>query len=130
MFPAYVENPTNCRFEGQDNDENIILLLRAHPITNLPWIIFAIILFFIPFLIPRIISSLGLPFQLPSSIITPLIIIDYLLVVAIIFEGYLNWYFNVNIITDKRIVDIDFHSILLKMLILPHSPVFRKLQDQ
>ena len=41
-----------------------------------------------------------------------LVIIDYLLILVIIFEGFLNWYFNVYIVTTKNIVDIDFHSLL------------------
>ena len=33
---------------------------------------------------------------------------------VIIFEGFLNWYFNVNILTNERILDIDFNSLLFK----------------
>ena len=33
---------------------------------------------------------------------------------VIAFEGFLNWYFNVYIVTSKNIIDVDFHSILFK----------------
>ncbi len=115
MFNAYIENPTNCRFEGQDADEKILLLLSAHPITNLKWIIPAILLFLAPFFIPSILSLLNISaVSIPLSYGIVFLIINYLLVLTITFEGFLHWYFNVYIVTDKNIVDIDFHSLLFK----------------
>src|SRR3989344_4507029 len=116
MFPSYVENPTNIVFEGQDKNEKILLLLRAHPITNLSWIIPAVLIFLIPFLLPGFLTKLGVEklLNLPSVYLITFIVINYLLVLVISFEGFLNWYFNVYIITEKNIVDVDFHSILSK----------------
>lgn len=115
MFPAFEENPQNCRFEGQDSDEKILLLLRAHPITNLGWIIPAALLFFLPFFIPQVLSFVNLnPSTVPPSHGIVFLIINYLLILTIAFEGFLHWYFNVYIVTDKNIVDVDFHSILFK----------------
>lgn len=115
MFPSFVQYPTNCRFEGQDDDEKIILLLRAHPITNLSWIIPALLVALVPIFLPKLLQILNtaLP-SIPSQFIWALIIINYLVVLVIIFEGFLFWYFNVHILTNKRIVDIDFHSMLYK----------------
>lgn len=115
MFRAYIENPPNCRFEGQDDDETILLLLRAHPITNLGWIIPAILLFFVPFFAPDILRLLNFNIStIPPQFGVVFLIINYLLVLTVVFEGFLYWYFNVYIVTDKNIVDIDFHSILFK----------------
>lgn len=115
MFPAFVENPQNLRFEGQDLDEKIVLLLRAHPITNLTWIIPAIFLFFLPFFLPDLLLFLGWDLSfVPPQFATVYLIINYLLVLVITFEGFLNWYFNVYMVTSKNIVDIDFHSLLFK----------------
>lgn len=114
MFPAYIENPTNYRFEGQDPNEKILLLLRAHPITNLKWIIPAILLILVPFFIPAAFSLVNFDSQLPQSFAIVFLIINYLLVLTIVFEGFLFWYFNVYIVTDKNIIDVDFHSILFK----------------
>lgn len=115
MFPAYLEHPQDCRFEGQDDDEKIILLLRAHPITTLYWIIPAIIVFLIPFFVSDIAAFLSLDMSfLPETYTMVFLLINYLLVLVIIFEGFLGWYFNVNILTDKKLIDIDFYSILRK----------------
>lgn len=115
MFPSYVENPSGYRFEGQDATEKILLLLRAHSITNLSWIIPAILLFLVPFFIPEAIMLLNLDLtSIPESFKIVFLIINYLLVLVIVFEGFLHWYFNVYIVTDKNIVDVDFHSLLFK----------------
>ncbi|OGE37853.1 hypothetical protein A3B45_02775 [Candidatus Daviesbacteria bacterium RIFCSPLOWO2_01_FULL_39_12] len=115
MFPSFVENPQNCSFEGQDADEKILLLLRAHPITNLSWIISAFLLVLLPFLIPSSLFFL----KVDTSFLPPLYglvlaVINYLLVAVIVFEGFLYWYFNVFLVTDKNIIDVDFNSILFK----------------
>src|SRR3989344_3865887 len=38
----------------------------------------------------------------------------YLLTVGLMLEKFLSWYFNVYIVTDERIVDIDFYSLIYK----------------
>lgn len=115
MFSSYIERPTDCRFEGQDPGEKILLLLRAHPITNLGWIIPAVLLFFVPFFLADILRFLNLdPATIPSTYGMLFLIINYLLVLIIVFEGFLYWYFNVYIVTEKNIIDVDFHSILFK----------------
>jgi len=115
MPSAYIENPQNCSFAGQDRDEKILLLLRAHPITNLSWIILAIFLFFLPFLLPRILTLVNFDLSfIPESFRLVFLLINYLLVLIIVFEGFLFWYFNVYIVTNKNIVDIDFHSLLFR----------------
>lgn len=115
MFSSYVENPQNCHFEGQDPDEKILLLLRAHPVTNLSWIIPAVLLFLAPFFLPNALRLLNLDLSmLPGQFAVIFLIINYLLVLIITFEGFLHWYFNIYIITTKNIVDVDFHSLLFK----------------
>lgn len=115
MFPAYVEHPSHYRFEGQDLDEKILLLLRAHPITNLKWIVPALLLFFAPFFLPTALRFFNLQLStLPVTFEILILIINYLLVLIIAFEGFLYWYFNVYIVTEKNIVDVDFHSLLFK----------------
>lgn len=115
MFPSYIEYPTNLFFEGQDADEQIVFLVRAHPITNLAWIIPAVLIFFLPFIVVPIALMFEFDFSnLPETYLSAFLIINYLLVLVISFEGFLYWYFNVNILTNKRIIDVDFESILFK----------------
>lgn len=115
MFPSYVVHPKNCSFEGQDPEEKILLLLRAHPITNIPWIAFAILVFFIPFFVPKITFLLNFNLSsIPQNFQLIYLVINYLFVGVIAFEGFLNWYFNATLITNEKIVDIDFEYLLYK----------------
>lgn len=115
MSSSYVENPTDCRFEGQDENEKILLLLRAHPSTTLSWIIPSILLFLLPFFLPDLLVFVGFNwFVLPDAYRIVFLILNYLLILVITFEGFLYWYFNVYLITNKNIIDVDFHSILFK----------------
>lgn len=115
MFSAYVERPISCRFEGQDSGETILLLLRAHPVTNLPWIVLAIFVFLIPFLIPKVASLMQFNlFVIPGNYLIAGLIINYLLVLIIVFEGFLEWYFNATLITNEKIIDMDFEYLLYK----------------
>lgn len=119
MFPSYIDHPKNCKFEGQDSDEIILLMLRAHPITNLGWIIPALIFFILPFITTKTVSLLGFSTNfVPETVALSFLIINYLLVLVISFEGFLHWYFNVTLITNKKVVDVDFNSLLYKSVSL------------
>lgn len=113
MLGSYVEHPSNCKFNGQNDNENIVLFLRSHPITNLSWIFGAIFVGLIPLFIPYLIDLFNLKVPtVPQSIITGLLLVDALAVSFIVIEGFLHWYFNANIVTNSRIVDIDFENLL------------------
>ena len=42
------------------------------------------------------------------------IIIWYLLVAAFVYEQFISWYFHVFIITDERVIDVNFFNLLYK----------------
>ena len=50
LFSAYCMYPDNVTFENQDTNEQIILFLRRHFITNFYWIVSVIILALLPVL--------------------------------------------------------------------------------
>ena len=109
---AFVLNPAGVKFENQEQGEKIILLLRKHWITNLTWIIPAILLLFAPLMLRFIplIDFLPLRYQLMA------IILWYLLVASFILERFLTWFFNAYIITNERLVDIDFFNLIYKQV--------------
>lgn len=115
-FGALVENPKNTTFDSQENGEDLHFLLRRHPITNLGWIIFSIILLLAPMAAMLYAESyFENPFALiPAEYQLVLLIIWYLLTMLYTFESFLTWYFNVYIITDKRVIDIDFKGLWKK----------------
>ena len=114
--------PDKVSFDAIEEDENIVLFLRQHPITNVPWIIGAILLALAPFLLIIFPILAGVPenFQL-------IIILGwYLIVFAYILEKFLNWLFNIYIVTDERVVDIDFYNLLYKKV---SSASLGRIQD-
>ncbi len=125
LFPAFFEKPLHIRFEQQEADEYIELFLRRHWVTNVPWIIIAILLSVVPFVAVTIdlILNLGLTTNLPPKISTGIIIIWYIFITAYVIENFLFWYFNIYIITNKHIVDVNYSSLLAR------SVVEVKLQD-
>jgi len=113
---AFVKNPKHTFFESQEKQEKILYLLRRHVVTNTGWLVGV----FIMFIIPPALMSLSLSYGWDVSSIVPLryqgilTLIWYLLTVAFALESFLSWYFNVYIVTNKRIVDIDFWGLLYK----------------
>lgn len=107
-LPAFAAMPIKTSFSSQTQGEQIILLLRQHPITQLKWIAFALILALIPVLFS------GIPFLsfLPARFEFGALLGWYLLILGYSLESFLSWFFNVCIITDERIVDVDFLSLL------------------
>jgi len=112
LFSAYVVSPKKSRFEGQEKGEKILLLLRRHFITNLRWVLVSVFLALVPTALPflelEILNGFSIKFRLLLAIVW------YLITLIYIFENFLNWYFNVYIITNKRIVDIDFWGLLYR----------------
>lgn len=102
--------PSHTKFMGTDDQEKIILLLRKHPITNLPWVIVAIIMLFLPILV-----IFTAPVELfPLNMLVVMLLFWYLVTFVFIFEEFLSWFFNVYIVTDERIFDVDFHNIVYR----------------
>lgn len=99
----------SLRFETQAGDETVILVLRAHPITQIPWIITALIILILPFFFNIFLIN-NLPFQQTLFIN----FFWYSFLFSYIFLNLLNYLFNVGIITNQRIIDVDFHQILYK----------------
>ncbi|OGK43419.1 hypothetical protein A3B40_01400 [Candidatus Roizmanbacteria bacterium RIFCSPLOWO2_01_FULL_37_16] len=97
------------RFETQHPNEQVILVLRAHPITLLPWIFNSLVLLI--FLV--FINFLFLKFLTPSQTIFANFF-GLAFIFAYIWFNFLSWFFNLGIITNERIIDIDFHAVIYK----------------
>jgi len=119
FFPALFQRPLKIRFDRQEENEEIILFLRQHPIVNTFWIVTSIILIILPavFLQTERLLGLSITSQIPLNLIIGGLLIYYLLIIAFAFEQFLSWYFNVYIVTNMHIVDINFYSLLSKEVV-------------
>lgn len=119
LFPALFDKPQKISFSEQEKGEVIELFLRQHPIVNLPWILISIIATILPAIIIRLDQSLNLNLliNVPTNIIIAALVIYFLLILGYIVEQFLSWYFNVYIVTNRHVVDIDFQSLLYRNVV-------------
>ena len=110
-FKSFIPKPKQISFELQNYDEDVILVLRQHPITQLKS---TLLLIFTFFLIPWLISFSGLFSALPMRFIVALYLFAIIAFVGSATRQFLLWFFNVYIITDERIIDVDFISMIYK----------------
>lgn len=109
---AFIALPKKINFETQDKEEKIILLLRQHWITNLRWFLIS----FLMLISPYVLKFFPLLSFLPSRFKFIVLIMWYLFIMAFVFENFLSWFFNVYIITDERIIDVDFISLVYRKI--------------
>lgn len=102
--------PKKVDFETRDKEEKVILMLRRHPLTNLPWMLIGILMVAAPIVLKifPLLAFLPKEFQLIA------VLGWYLITIAFFLENFLTWFFNVNLITDERIIDIDFFNLIYK----------------
>lgn len=106
--------PGNITFEAQEENEEIILLIRHDLITNTGWIVAAIILILIPPILQAT-SALFTPFFTISGMTQIILVLFYYLIVfGFILVQFTLWYFNAVLITNLRIIDYDVTGILVK----------------
>ena len=107
---AFSPKPIRMRFITQGSNEKIVLLLRQHPITQIKWIVMAVIAAIAPILF----SSINIFSFLPGNYQFAAYFGWYLMLIGFVLESFLKWFFNVYILTDERIVDVDFTSLIYK----------------
>src|SRR3989344_8281779 len=71
-------DPDKLRFESKDDEEEIILFLRKHPIINLPWILISILMI----LAPLILIIVPIFSFLPSTFLIVGVLVWYLVTIA------------------------------------------------
>ncbi|MCX7996169.1 MAG: hypothetical protein N2691_00210 [Patescibacteria group bacterium] len=97
------------RFDIQRENEKVILLIREHPVTQIPWVLQSVGMLLILFLLNLIIPDIFNVWQVLFFNLFSLAAIA-----AFIWLNYLRWNYHVGLITNERILDIDFKSALYK----------------
>lgn len=118
FFPALFDHPTKIRFAEQEADETLVLFLRQHPIVNVPWILLSLLGLVLPIIFIQLDLTFNAGFfsNIPIPLLTGGLIIYYLLILGYVVEQFLHWYFNIYIVTNKHIVDVDFDSLLYRRI--------------
>ncbi len=115
IFSPFLFMPEGIRFETQEPKETVILFLRQHWVTNFFWLSISFLFLLLPLILfPGIFYSGLLPVQFSLSLVEFFVLVWYLGIFSYAFVNFLLWYFTVSIVTNERIIDIDFVNILNK----------------
>lgn len=112
LFTSYATFPPRTHFESQEDGEEVVLFLRQHLIVTVPWIAAVLVALAVPSAFEFFPPYAGLPgaYQLVIDLMW------YLFVAGYAFAKLMSWFFNIYILTDERIVDVDFTNILYRKI--------------
>jgi hypothetical protein len=109
-FSSFIYLPKSVKFVAKESSEEIILLLRRHPLTNFGWIIVTVFLL----LAPMILSFFPILSFLPENYKFVAILLWYAITIAYALESFLNWFFNVCVATNETVFDVDFTNLIYR----------------
>lgn len=117
LFTSFWQNPHGVYFDTQEVNEHILLFLRRHFVTNVPWLFFSVLFM----LFPPIISILFNKFNysvgnIPTSFVNALLFAYYLSIFTYAFLNFLDWYYNISLITPKRVMDVEMNNLVGKKI--------------
>jgi hypothetical protein len=122
LFPAshgsdwrgLLVKPENVSFATQNENEVVYMLLRRHIITNSGWIFNAVTLSLLPIILHNLLVLFGIDvFQFVSlKLITLGALVFYSIILTSVVKNFIDWYFNLYIITNERVIDYDFKSFV------------------
>lgn len=110
VFAAYIPKPNKLSIDVLAENEHVILVLRQHPITQIKWILVV----FVMVALPIFFGSSGIFNFLPGSYQFAGVLGWYLMTLGFVVESFLKWFYHVFLITDERLIDVDFLSMLHK----------------
>lgn len=105
--------PDNVRFETQEAEEVVELFLRQHPVVNIPWILVTFILVTVPVIVFPMLLRIS-PMEVPGRYLLVGTAFWYLATFGYALTNFIYWFFNIYIVTNERLVDIDFLYLLYK----------------
>ncbi len=112
ILTSFTSFPKQICFETQEKGEVVVLFMRQHPIVNLPWVVTAVFLL----TLPPLFSYFPLYASMPVSYQWVISLIFYLFVVGVALAKFMAWFFNIYIVTDERIIDVDFVNIFYRVM--------------
>ncbi len=118
LFTSFWQNPTGVYFDTQGAHETILIFLRKHFITNVPWLLLTVTLVVLPFLLQYIVQYIhfnAFSLFLFSQVQLRIALTFYLILVfTYAFIKFLGWYYNISLITQERVLDIELDDLVTK----------------
>ena len=112
FFTSFAAFPKHICFETQEEGEAVVLFLRQHPIVNLGWfttsLVLAILPLFFEFFPPYT--------SLPSRFHFIILLAWYLVLFGFVLAKTMSWFYNIFILTDERMIDVDFLNLFSRVI--------------
>ena len=112
VFSSFYPFPKNISFLSIGKEEAVVLVVRHHWTGLVPKLFLAFFTFLSPFFLSMAISGWFEGAIGTSLFVLGLFIFFTMLTISILLDGFFKWFFEMNVITTKRIVDVDFVSIM------------------
>lgn len=91
------------RFKNQNKDEIVLVLVRRHPATQIPWVVLAVFLTLF-----SLFTSVFIARFFTAQIAFFCVFFSLSVIFTYSYTNIVHWIYNVGIITEQRVVDIDF----------------------
>lgn len=116
VFSSLVINPTKTSYDGADHDERVKYVIRRSMLTNIPWLLAVVIMAVIPIFLMPYIGNIKIAGNhlVKDNFLMAATLFWYLVTFGFFFQKFLSWFFNVLVITNKKIVDMDFAGLAYK----------------
>lgn len=116
LFAGFCDNPKSVVFGDQQEHEIFLLLLRKHFVTNIPWLFKAILFSLIPVGIELLIyfGFISLTFFTPEAKLIIYTFYYFLIISGYMFVNYITWFYNISIVTNVRVLDVDYSNIIVE----------------
>lgn len=103
--------PRNVRFATQNKGEKVYILLRRHWITNLNWMMNTVLLCLVPIVIYAILTFFSMrPASWFDVRVWVIVLLSYYaLIFTYIIRQIIDWFFNMYIVTNERIIDYNLN---------------------
>src|SRR3989344_2286176 len=112
---SFAVSPEGVRFETQEPEESVVLFLRQHLIILFGPALLVVLLAIAPIILfPFLFRFLTLPVDVPIAYVVVGTAFWYVVTFGFALMSFLRWFFNIYVVTDRRIVDIDFLHLLSK----------------
>jgi len=105
---SFMSFPKELNFHGKEKGEQVVLIIRSHWIVTVPYFFLAALVLSLPFILVLLIPT----FSSSIALLISLIITSLLVSLGIMVSTFVKWFYTVHIITDQRVVDLDFTSIM------------------